>query len=70
MILVDGRARISCLKRAQSRVKPGGYIMLDDAERKYYNPGKALFDGDDWEEIVLPGKVKGTKTIFYRRRSE
>lgn len=36
VILVDGRARPSCLKHAVSKIKKGGLLILDNAERKYY----------------------------------
>jgi hypothetical protein len=36
IVLIDGRARPSCLKHAVSKVKKGGLLILDNAERKYY----------------------------------
>lgn len=36
LVLVDGRARPSCIKHAVSKVKKGGYLVLDNAERRYY----------------------------------
>ena len=36
LILVDGRARPSCMLRSISKLKPGGLLVLDNAERKYY----------------------------------
>lgn len=38
LVIVDGRARISCIKQALSKVKKGGYIMLDDSQRPRYTP--------------------------------
>ena len=35
-VMVDGVARPSCLVHAHSKVKPGGYLMLDNSERGYY----------------------------------
>jgi predicted O-methyltransferase YrrM len=35
-ILVDGRNRIRCMSSAVKRVKPGGVIILDNAERPQY----------------------------------
>jgi len=35
-VLVDGRARTSCLKHSFSKIKPGGFLILDNAERSYY----------------------------------
>lgn len=36
LILIDGRARTSCLFHAIPKVKIGGFLVLDNAERKYY----------------------------------
>ena len=35
-ILVDGRARPSCIKHSARKVKPGGILILDNADRPYY----------------------------------
>lgn len=36
VVLVDGRARPSCLKHSINKVKKGGLLILDNAERPYY----------------------------------
>lgn len=36
MVLVDGRARPSCLVHAMPKVKLGGLLVLDNADRSYY----------------------------------
>lgn len=36
VVLVDGRARPSCIKHSLSKVKKGGLLILDNAERPYY----------------------------------
>ncbi len=36
LIVIDGRARVSCLFHAQSKVKRGGYILFDNSEREEY----------------------------------
>ena len=66
-VVVDGRSRNSCLQHAMKKVKPGGYIMLDDSERNRYNPGKKLFGSDEWEIKPLPGKGSGT-THFWKKK--
>ncbi len=38
-ILVDGRSRPSCMKHAIPKVKPGGFLLLDNADRNYYFEG-------------------------------
>lgn len=36
LILIDGRARTSCLLHSVKKVRPGGAIILDNADRKHY----------------------------------
>lgn len=36
IISVDGRSRVACVKEAYSKVKAGGYILLDNSDRKDY----------------------------------
>lgn len=36
IVLIDGRARPSCIKHGARKVKLGGLLILDNAERDYY----------------------------------
>lgn len=36
LVFVDGRARPSCIANALAKVRRGGYLMLDNSERKHY----------------------------------
>jgi hypothetical protein len=36
IILIDGRARPSCIKHSVSKVKIGGMLVVDNSERDYY----------------------------------
>jgi predicted O-methyltransferase YrrM len=36
IVLVDGRSRASCLYHSKNKVKKGGLLILDNAERHYY----------------------------------
>lgn len=36
ILLVDGRARPACIAHGAVKVKPGGLLILDNAERSYY----------------------------------
>jgi len=38
IILVDGKDRVRCIQESIRILKPGGILMLDDAERKKYRP--------------------------------
>lgn len=42
LVFVDGRARPSCITNSIPKIRHGGYLMLDDSERKIYSPGKKL----------------------------
>lgn len=42
LVLVDGRSRSSCVLHAMSKIKVGGYLMLDNSERPEYEDAKAL----------------------------
>lgn len=37
-IIVDGRARVECSLHAISKLKPGGLLILDNSERRRYQP--------------------------------
>ena len=45
IIYVDGRNRVECLKHAKKILKPGGYVLLHDAERVNYKPGLEGYHG-------------------------
>lgn len=36
IVLIDGRSRASCLSLSVPKLKPGGLLVLDNAERAYY----------------------------------
>jgi len=38
LVFIDGRARPSCIANALAKVRPGGYIMLDNSDRQRYLP--------------------------------
>lgn len=72
LLLVDGRARPSCIAHGARKVKPGGLLVLDNADRPYYlshtagrlaDFDRALFSG---MTPVTPGL--STTAIFTRRR--
>ena len=54
LVMVDGRSRVSCLKHAQDKVKVGGFVLLDDTDRDYYNVGKNFYnESSKWEHKTL-----------------
>jgi hypothetical protein len=36
IIAIDGRARPSCIQHSISKIRPGGYLIIDNTEREYY----------------------------------
>lgn len=42
LVAVDGRSRVSCIARSLSKVKRGGWLLLDNSEREGYEPGRRL----------------------------
>ncbi len=36
IVLVDGRSRPSCIFHSLTKVKKGGYLIIDNSDRKYY----------------------------------
>lgn len=36
LVLIDGRARPSCIKHSINKVKTGGFLIIDNSERGYY----------------------------------
>ncbi len=53
LVLVDGRARLACIRRALAKVAPGGAIMLDNSDRPAYADAGRLLAG--LERCDLPG---------------
>jgi hypothetical protein len=36
LVVIDGRARVECLKFALPKIRPGGYLLFDNADREEY----------------------------------
>lgn len=70
MIIVDGRSRTSCIDHSINKIKPGGYLIVDNSEREYYlKPFK--FDKKNWKRNDFGGPVPFTydfsrTTIFQK----
>lgn len=65
VLMIDGRARTSCLAYATPKIKRGGLLLLDNAERTYYTGRNGgVLQGFD---VVLAGMAP---VIFNRDLSE
>lgn len=63
LVLVDGRARASCVVHSASKVKAGGLLILDNAERPYYlAQTQSALSG--FAERRFPGLGPGTWPSF------
>ena len=66
VVLVDGRARVECALNALDKIKPGGFLILDNSEWEKYRPIFGAVIG--WERLVFENGVWQT-TIFQKPRS-
>jgi hypothetical protein len=69
LVVVDGRARVECVRKAMRKVKPGGLLLLDDTDRRKYTPALVLLA--KWERHVFvglkPGDLFPAQTSVWRR---
>jgi hypothetical protein len=56
IIIVDGRARPSCILHAIKKVKQGGHLIVDNSERNYYFSSFS-FNKRDWKKLEFLGPV-------------
>lgn len=72
LVMVDGRARNACVWHSLGKVKPGGYLVLDNAERDSYLPARTLMEGwVQWQFVgVLPYGGGFCKTLVWEKPSE
>jgi hypothetical protein len=55
LVIVDGRARPSCILHSLNKVRNGGYLMLDNSDREEYCRGVNLLTGWDQKDFFGPG---------------
>lgn len=56
IVVVDGRVRHSCIMHAMKKVKAGGLLLLDNADRTYYTqPFPELYDEAKWTRTSFCG---------------
>ena len=67
--LVDGRGRVNCIMTCWDRVKPQGWIVLDNSERVGYKGAIEFLDGLKWSKVEKEGIVSGQRdvTSFWKR---
>jgi hypothetical protein len=75
LVAVDGRARMACCRRGAAKVKPGGFLMLDNSDYLRYQPELERFHdslGNRWTrtDFLGPGAfsaVFGWRTTIWQR---
>ncbi len=61
-VAIDGRARVECAFNAASRLRPGGFLLLDNSEWEKYAPIFAAFS--DWRRGDFENGVWRTSLLF------
>ena len=63
VVLVDGRARVECALNALDKIKPGGFLILDNSEWEKYRPIFGAVIG--WKRLAFENGVWQT-AIFQK----
>ena len=71
VVLIDGRDRINCMRRAVARVGMAGEIIFDDSQRDRYSPALDIGTDAGLRRLDFPGSPptgvrESTTTLFYR----
>lgn len=59
LVVVDGRARLSCIQHSIAKIKPQGFLLLDNSDRDEYKKGNEYFS--NWPQRVFYGPVPYAK---------
>jgi hypothetical protein len=73
LVLVDGRARPSCMMHAIPKVKRGGWLVLDNSERDYYLTKVQLLLEGNFKVVVdgmapVPFSPSFSRTTIWRKK--
>lgn len=63
LIVVDGRARNSCVHAAADKIAPAGIILLDDADRVLYRPSHDLLSQHGFGRLDFFGPKPGLGSL-------
>jgi hypothetical protein len=67
IVAVDGRHRVECVRRAMTKVRPGGLLLLDDSDRPKYGSAREILSNWTARDFfgLVPCKDRpGTTTLF------
>ena len=62
VVVVDGRERARCLTAAMPKVRPGGLLIVDDADRERY---QAAIDATGWPRRDVVGFAPAKPSLAY-----
>lgn len=67
LVMVDGRARPSCIRHAVPRLKPGGMLVVDNSDRRHYASALREVSGCSriWFRGVVPQVVGWGQTDVF-----
>ncbi len=73
LVLVDGRSRPSCVFHSIDKIKKGGYLVIDNSEREYYNAYFNANFASQFEKVLdvygpVPYITWFHKTTIYRKK--
>ncbi len=51
-IIIDGRSRPACIKHSMPKLKVGGFLVLDNSDRKYYLTQTESLLANDYQKII------------------
>lgn len=71
VIIVDGRDRVNCCKNSVAALSNRGVLVLDDAEREFYQEARTFLIEKGFKELPFTGISPGlfynkTTSVFYR----
>lgn len=71
LVVVDGRKRVRCALQGQSLLSSRGVLILDDAERPYYEAASDALQAAGMRRLdcfgLAPGSLRHRVTSFYYR---
>jgi hypothetical protein len=62
LVVVDGRARASCIAQSLTKIRRGGFLVLDNSERPGYRGAKKLLER--YSRHDFPGIVPSNMMIY------
>lgn len=71
VVVIDGRKRVECARRAVSALKPDGVIIWDDMKREEYRAGREFLTEKGFRHLIFSGMGPGGivdhgTCVFYR----